>query len=76
MSHEWEAMDSAPKDRPIIVAGGTYHYEKESDRYADRTSRNVMWDGKGWKHVHIHNRYEHPLWWIDALPPVPKQTKS
>jgi hypothetical protein len=71
MSRVWEPIENAPKDRAIIVAGGTYSYKKEADRYSDRGWRNVAWDGRGWKHATIHNRYEHPLWWIDALPPVP-----
>jgi hypothetical protein len=75
MSHAWEPMDSAPNDRPIVVAGGTYHYEagrKPSIYDAGPSLRLVKWDGIGWKHTTISTRYESPLWWIDPLPPVPQ----
>ena len=75
MSNKWEPMDTAPQDRPILVAGGCYFYRghRPSIYSAGLLQRSVHWDGHGWKHATIGDRYEMPDWWIDPLPPVPQQ---
>lgn len=72
--HQWRIMAFAPKDRVILVAGGTYHYKgsKPSIYDAGLGTRSVKWDGEGWQHQTIGQRYDDPKWWIDPLPPIPE----
>lgn len=49
--HQWRTIDSAPKDREIMVAGGTYYSTADDwlTEYPCETWHLAYWDGDGWR---------------------------